>query len=163
MRGRKPNPQRLRILRGNPGKRPLTSARTSPFVAGTPQKPADLDADASAEWDRLVRLLGGEHGVLCEADYGILLIAATAYSMFKRAERAIAEHGATYETERDGLRMTRPRPEVRIMQQERRAYQAALAELGATPAQHARVSPLPNDSEPKGIAKFFEPQRPRRG
>ena len=163
MRGRKPNPQRLRILRGNPGKRALKSARSSPFVAGTPEKPAHLTGDASKEWDRLTAQLGGANGVLCLADRGILEVACSAYAMFMQAHRAIAEHGATYETERDGLKMTRPRPEVRILQQERRAYQAALAELGATPAQHARVSPLPNDSEPKGIAKFFEPQRPRRG
>ena len=159
-RGRKPNPVQLKVLRGNPGRRRLTAS--SPlFVAGIPPKPTDLDSDASLEWDRLTRELAG---VLCVADYGILRVAVDAYSMFVQAQRAIKKHGATYETTNsEGGRMIRQRPEVRILEQSRRAYAMALQEFGATPAQHSRVSPLPSGEEPNGIAKFFESPRPRRG
>jgi hypothetical protein len=39
MRGRKPKSLELKILQGNPGKRPLSSA--GPFIEGIPEKPED--------------------------------------------------------------------------------------------------------------------------
>ncbi len=162
-RGRKPNPVTLKILRGNPSKRPITSPASSPFVAGIPPKPKDLDADAATEWDRLTRELDG---VLCVADAGILRVTVDAYAMFRQAQRALQQHGLTYTTTGEAGLMVRARPEARILDSSRRAYLHALSELGATPAQHARVQSLPSGDTPddrdSGIHKFFRPE-PNRG
>ncbi|GKS58189.1 hypothetical protein YTPLAS18_17160 [Nitrospira sp.] len=145
MRGRKPVPIELKVLRGNPGKRPLTTENPL-FTAGIPDKPKDLNPDESKEWDRLTRELDG---VLSVADYGILRLTVDAYARFVRTMRALNEHGMTYETcNSQGARMIRLRPEVKIMEQVRKQYLSCLVELGATPAQHGRVSLL-RKAEPK--------------
>jgi len=52
MRGRRPKPTRLKMLTGNPGKRPLNPNEPRP-EATIPDAPAELSAGARAEWDRL--------------------------------------------------------------------------------------------------------------
>jgi phage terminase small subunit len=53
MRGRKPTPTRLKVLTGNPGKRPLNAAEHHPEPA-VPDCPPELGPVARREWDRLV-------------------------------------------------------------------------------------------------------------
>ena len=66
MAGRKPVPDALKLLRGNPGKRPISKRTPNPRRIEPPM-PSFLDKDARREWRRvapvLVRL-----GVLTEAD-----------------------------------------------------------------------------------------------
>jgi phage terminase small subunit len=52
MRGRRPKPTRLKLLTGNPGKRPFndTEPRPEPVV---PECPPELSELARREWDRL--------------------------------------------------------------------------------------------------------------
>lgn len=157
MRGRKPNPHTLRILRGNPGKRSFTHSAPAPFVAGAPKKPDFLTPEGNAEWDRLVEQLGGPGGVLATCDGGILLVTVSAFEEFCQARSVILKHGRTYETiNKDGGIMHRQRPEVRILERARRDYMLCLQELGATPAQHTRVHAVPEQQELDGIAKFFQ-------
>jgi phage terminase small subunit len=61
MRGRKPKPNALKVLAGNPGKRPIKEELA---VAGdVPDCPDHLDERAQKEWKRLVTMLGdsGSH------------------------------------------------------------------------------------------------------
>ena len=53
MRGRKPKPTSLRVIEGNPGKRPLNTREPKP-VRGAPTCPAHLSPTAKAEWKRLI-------------------------------------------------------------------------------------------------------------
>src|SRR6185312_15912505 len=53
MRGRRPKPTRLKVLTGNPGKRPLNAAELRPEPA-IPECPAELSPVAHRERDRLV-------------------------------------------------------------------------------------------------------------
>ncbi len=155
MRGRKPKPPDLRALQGNVGHRPVSSA-TAAFVAGAPDKPEWLDADGSAEWDRLIGLLCDESGVLSPADCGILICACEHYSAFRKASRILAEKGNTYETNGEAGTMIRVRPEVRMRQDALRNYQRTLTELGCTPTQHGRVRRLPdNQTEMFGIKRLL--------
>ena len=82
--GRRPQSVALKLLRGNPGQHKL---RTDEPVAvlGTPDKPADLGPHASAEWDRLVRLLDGEHR-LSVSDAPHILTASKAYASARAFE-----------------------------------------------------------------------------
>jgi P27 family predicted phage terminase small subunit len=142
MRGRKPKDLALKMLQGNPGKRPL--AAQNPFTMGIPKKPADLGQEASEEWDRLTRTLAG---ILSLSDYGILRCACDAHEQMVQAVRVIHKHGPTYtSTNENGSVLIRQRPEVRMRENARRSYQLALSELGATPAGHTRVRRLPDES-----------------
>src|SRR5258708_39209368 len=53
MRGRRPKPTRLKVLTGNPGKRPLNDGEPRPEVA-IPDCPGELGETARPEWNRLV-------------------------------------------------------------------------------------------------------------
>jgi phage terminase small subunit len=66
MAGRPPKPTRLKILNGNPGKRPLNAAEPQP-ARGVPSCPAWLDDYAKEKWAELAELLHGL-GVLTLAD-----------------------------------------------------------------------------------------------
>lgn len=163
MRGRKPKDEKLKILSGNPGKRPLTSSaekgntgNSEAFVAGVLEKPDYLDEYESKEWDRLTTKL---EWILSEASAGMVLIACNAYSEMMHARKAIQDAGSrTYETEgKNGGIMIRQRPEVSMLQNARRAYHQALAELGASPVAHTRVKKLPKNKqiELPGIARLL--------
>ena len=63
MRGRRPKPTRLKMLTGNPGKRPLTRTSRGPKPL-SPIVLLELGPVAQREWDRLV----GELHALTHAD-----------------------------------------------------------------------------------------------
>lgn len=152
MRGRKPKSLELKLLQGNPGKRPLSSA--GPFIEGIPEKPKDLDKDASEEWDRLCDSLAG---ILSPASRGTLLVACDSYSQFMAAKRVLTKEGPTYTTTSEGGVMIRQHPQVRMREAARRSYQLALSELGAAPVRHGHVRKLPSaqPAKPSGAAQFF--------
>ena len=54
MRGRRPKPTSLKLIEGNPGKRPLDRNEPRPSP-GVPTCPAHLNPSAKAEWKRLAR------------------------------------------------------------------------------------------------------------
>jgi P27 family predicted phage terminase small subunit len=143
MKGRKPTDLALRVLSGNPSKRPLTDS-ASPFVVEEVPKPVGLDDFASDEWDRLTQDLAP---VLCAASRGMLLCAVTAYSQLMNADRVLQEKGLTYETAGESGTIIRMRPEVRIRDAARSAYHKALTELGASPVAHTRVKKLPDGEQ----------------
>lgn len=152
MRGRKPKSLELKLLQGNPGKRPLSSA--GPFIEGIPEKPEDLDKDASQEWDRLTSALAG---ILSPASRGTLLCACDAYSQLMAAKRVLQKEGNTYTTKGEGGLMIRQHPQVRMREAARRSYQLALSELGAAPVRHGHVRKLPTAEslKPSGVTRLL--------
>ena len=54
MRGRKPKPTRLRLIEGNPGRRPINGSEPKP-PGRLPSCPAHLSPTAKNEWKRLAR------------------------------------------------------------------------------------------------------------
>ena len=51
-RGRKPKPTAIKVLEGNPGKRPLNKFEPAPEKKAPPC-PEWLNGEAKAEWERL--------------------------------------------------------------------------------------------------------------
>ena len=158
MKGRKPRDLAMKILSGNPGKRPLGTPPLAdsgePFVAGEIEKPVGLDVWASEEWDRLAERLAP---ILSPASGGMLLVACNAYAQLMKADEIIQEKGLTYETNGEAGTVIRMRPEVRIRDAARTAYHRALTELGASPVAHSRVKKLPdgNQQELPGMSRLL--------
>ena len=65
-RGRKPKPTALKLLEGNPGKRPINEHEPIP-PKGTVKCPTWLEPEAKKEWKRLAPSLEAM-GVLTQAD-----------------------------------------------------------------------------------------------
>lgn len=156
MTGRRPKPVALKALAGNPGGRPLAKTG-APFAAGAPDKPAWLDDEAAAEWDRLVAQLSDESGVLSPAHGGILLIACEHFTQYRRADRFLRDHGETYTTvSENGSQLVREYPQVRQRHDALQAYRKCLNDLGATPTQAPRVQRLQQQELfTTGINRFF--------
>src|SRR3989442_7180194 len=83
-RGRKPTPRAIKLLKGNPGRRPI--APELEFAPGVPERPRFLDAAACREWDRIVAELGPTR-VLVKAEQMVLAGYCCAVSRALRAER----------------------------------------------------------------------------
>lgn len=77
MTGRPPKPTALRVLAGNPGKRPLNDREPTPGALDlTP--PAELSAEAVPQWNRIAPMLA-KCGVLRQTDRDILTHYCEAY------------------------------------------------------------------------------------
>ena len=88
MRGRKPQPTALKVLRGNPGKRPLNLAEPvhAPLSETCPEEVSD--PVARAEWDRVAPLLIAR-GQVTVVDRGVLMGYCVKYAQW----RALAMSG----------------------------------------------------------------------
>src|SRR5262245_20901412 len=106
MRGRKPTPTKLKIPNGNPGKRPLNDREPIP-AAGIPDCPDHLDAEAKAEWARIVPELEFM-GLLTKVDRAALAAYCQAYSRWVNAEQQVAKHGIIVKSPEKNFPMKSP-------------------------------------------------------
>ena len=70
VRGTLPTPTKIRILSGNPSRRPLPTNEPQ-FTPGVPDRPTGMSASARKQWDELVGEMGNS-GVLRRVDGGAL-------------------------------------------------------------------------------------------
>lgn len=89
MKGRKPKPSHLKLVTGNPGKRPLNEREPVPQRA-LPAPPPELNDDAKVEWGRVAEELY-KIGLLTGVDRAALAAYCQAYGRWMQAERAIIE------------------------------------------------------------------------
>ena len=92
MRGRRPKPTRLKMLTGNPGKRPLNGNEPRP-AAAVPECPAELGPVARTEWNRLVGELSALR-LLTNLDRAALAAYCGAYALWAEATAQIQKYGA---------------------------------------------------------------------
>ncbi len=90
-RGRPTTPTKLKVLRGNPGKRPLNTQEPQP-TPGIPECPDHLDEVARAEWDRITPELD-VIGMLTKVDRAALAAYCSAWSRWVDAEKMLARYG----------------------------------------------------------------------
>lgn len=139
MRGRKPTPTSLKILRGNPGKRRLSKHEPRPAVS-IPRCPEHLSTDAKTEWRRISRELAGL-GLLSTIDRAALAVYCQAWARWKEAELNIARHGLVVKTPGTGVPMQNPfLPVANKAIEQMRSF---LSEFGMTPASRTRIEVNP--------------------
>ena len=134
IRGRKTKPTALKVLEGNPGKRPLNDREPVPPKA-TLKCPAWLLPEAKKEWKRLAPALEAM-GVLTMADLTAFEGYCQAYARWKEAEEFITRHGSIFQTPSGYVQQV---PQVSIAQQNLKIMQSFCSEFGLTPATRARI------------------------
>ena len=134
IRGRKTKPTALKVLEGNPGKRPLNDREPVPPKA-TLKCPAWLLPEAKKEWKRLAPALESM-GVLTMADLTAFEGYCQAYARWKEAEAFITQHGSIFQTPSGYVQQV---PQVSIAQQNLKIMQSFCSEFGLTPATRARI------------------------
>lgn len=157
--GRRPKPRALRVLEGNPGKRPLPQHEPAPKVEA-PACPDHLDADAREEWARLApRLL--DLRVLSALDRAALAAYCASWSRWVWAESAIRKLRSRTVTSRSGS--TKLHPYFGLAAQAKRELREWAVELGITPTSRARIRPAAvTEPEPDPSERFFRGPPDRR-
>jgi P27 family predicted phage terminase small subunit len=159
MKGRKPTPEHLKIMRGNPGRRPLNPDAPAPDPE-IPDAPAHLSVAALEEWNRISVELE-ELGLLSQIDMAALAIYCTAWGRFVEAEQHLREDGlmlmgrakptgATLEDGTPEMEDGKPyqNPWVGVSNRAIELMQSMLAEFGLSPSSRSRITVKPK-SKPK--------------
>jgi len=135
MRGRRPKPTRIKVLTGNPGKRPLNGAepRPEPEISDCPP---ELNAAARCEWDRLATQLGALR-ILTALDRAALAAYCGAYALWAEATEAIHKYGTMVKSPA-GFPMQSPY--VSIANRQAEIMMRIASEFGFTPASRSRIS-----------------------
>ena len=142
MRGRRPKPTRLKLLSGNPGKRPLNKHEPKPEPM-VPACPAELGPVARQEWDRLAGELG-KLKILTALDRAALADYCGAYALWAEATEAIQKYGTMVKSP-SGYPIQSPY--VSVANRQADIMMRIASEFGFTPASRSRIS-TPPKSEP---------------
>ena len=146
-RGRKPKPTALKLLEGNPGKRPLNANEPIP-PQGEVKCPSWLLPEAKKEWTRLAPAMESM-GILTLADEKAFAGYCQAYARWKEAEEFITQHGSIFKTPSGYVQQV---PQVSIAQQNLKIMQSFCSEFGLTPATRARIIASGSES---GVSVIF--------
>jgi P27 family predicted phage terminase small subunit len=142
MRGRRPKPTRLKVITGNPGKRPLNEHEPRPEPQ-VPPCPLELSPAAQREWHRLVTELGALK-LLTNLDRAALAAYCGAYALWAEAQEAIQKYGTMVKSP-SGFPMQSPY--IAVANRQAEIMMRIASEFGFTPASRSRIS-TPSNSEP---------------
>ena len=136
--GRRPVPTKLKMLRGNPGRRPLNDWEPEPEVK-LPKPPEHLSDEAKREWRRAGKLLFAI-GLMSALDRAALAGYCTAYARWVEAEEALKTYGVVVKSP-SGFPIQSPY--LAIANKALEQMRGFLVEFGMTPASRARVHAEP--------------------
>jgi len=138
MKGRKPKPTNLKVLNGNPGKRPLN--QNEPKPKGRPRCPSWLHDDAKKEWKRLAPELE-RLGLLTMVDMAAFVGYCESYALYKDCIEYIHAHGSSYtiEDEAGNPKAFRSYPQVGQANQHLINIRSFASEFGFTPSSRGRI------------------------
>jgi P27 family predicted phage terminase small subunit len=91
MQGRKPKATVLKLITGNPGRRPLNAKEAKPLVV-IPDPPDMLIGEALKEWKRVTVLLA-EVGLIAKLDRAIIAGYCMAWSRWVECEQLLKDTG----------------------------------------------------------------------
>lgn len=137
MRGRKPKPTKLKLLDGNPGRRPLNLQEPEPAPLGV-EPPGDLlrHPRALEEWARLVPLLTAAR-IITAADRNALVAACQQWALYLDATDKVATAGMIVKAP-SGYPVQNPY--LGIASKALAHCQKLWVELGCTPSARSRVT-----------------------
>jgi P27 family predicted phage terminase small subunit len=158
MRGRKPKPSHLKLVTGNPGKRPVNDFEAAP-QRDLPLPPTELNDDAKVEWGRV----SGELyrvGLLSAVDRATLAAYCQAYGRWMQAERVLGAM-AKKDSETLGLMVTSAKgnpiqnPLIGVANKAMADMAHYAIEFGMTPSARSRIKASPPDEKANNpLAKF---------
>lgn len=145
-RGPPPKPTKLRILEGNPAKRPLpenepepTEPLVVPGVVAAHQPTLD-------EWNRIVRSM--PPGFYADIDAVVLAVCASAWVIWSQATKALRAEGLTA---KGAAGHKTAHPLLAVQRQQAEVILRCAGQLGMGPAARVRLS-APKGKTPRGDA-----------
>lgn len=155
MAGRTPKPTALKIIAGNPGKRPLNKREPQPNILQDLAPPAHLTPAAAEVWSEFAGKLSAVR-VLTELDALALEMACNAIATYRQAIQQMDGNQVAM-TSDGGLAKS---PWVAVQAEAYKQAIALLRDFGMTPAARSRVIAKASgddgdSSKDKGSARFF--------
>ncbi|MGB3346641.1 MAG: phage terminase small subunit P27 family [Candidatus Humimicrobiia bacterium] len=157
----KPKPTALKILEGNPGKRPLNENEPKPIPIDL-KCPDWLLAEAKEEWKRLAPELE-RLGLLTKIDKVSFEAYCQSYAKWKKAEKFLKKHGMTIKIpQKDEYGnvvsiQVKKFPEVSIANECLKQIRSFASEFGLTPSSRGRLflpGETPEDEMEKLLSKI---------
>jgi P27 family predicted phage terminase small subunit len=133
VRGRKAKPTVLKILEGNPGKRPLNAEEPRPRRC-IPRRPDHLDILATKEWKRITRELDLA-GLLTDCDRAVVAAYCQCWSRWVKAERMVQQTGEVLKGEAGYYQ----NPYLAVANRALDQMQRLAAQLGLDPTSRSRL------------------------
>jgi len=137
--GPRPKPTSIKILEGNPGKRPLNLNEPKPTQIA-PECPKWLKPLAKKEWKRISPELE-RLGLLTRIDRAIFIGYCQNYAIYVETEKYLQENRRVIKTKNGAIKS---RPEVYIAKNALNFVKAFAVEFGLTPSSRGRIS-LPSE------------------
>ena len=151
-RGPRPTPTALRVVRGNPGKRPLPKSEPHPAVR-LPPAPSWLTPEAKAEWKRtgekLLRV-----GVMTETDTTALLLYCETWARWKDAQDQLVKFGPIVQQGKN--KYLAQSPYLQIANKAAEQLTKLLVEFGMTPSSRSRVASAKPPVEEDPVEKWLK-------
>lgn len=144
----RPVPTALKLLRGNPGHRPINENEPKPDPGA--EMPADLSPQAAEIWPQIAEQLQ-RAGVLTQIDAPALALYCEAYARWKDANDKVVKLGAVVRSP-NGFPMQSPYLPIanKAFEQMRRM----LIEFGMTPASRSKVTAVGKSGPKNRFDKF---------
>jgi P27 family predicted phage terminase small subunit len=143
MRGRKPKPTALKIVAGNPGKRPISAREPKPPTS-VPTCPSHLCPSAKAEWKRLAHQLAAL-GILSELERATLAAYCQSYGRWVEAERKLQESPMLLKLPSGYIQQN---PWLGIANKQLELMHRYASDLGLSPATRTRVTIVSTGPKP---------------
>jgi len=132
--GRPPKPTALKILQGNPGKRPLNKAEPKPRAVA-PKCPSWLPKEAKKKWKEIAPELE-RLGLLTSVDGMAFTMLLMHWAVAVEAAKQLSEEGLLFEDSKGKLRKN---PLHQVMRDHSESMKAYLSEFGLTPSSRVRL------------------------
>jgi P27 family predicted phage terminase small subunit len=139
VKGRKPVPTHLKLLRGNPGKRPLPENQPTPEPGAA--MPDYLSPGAASHWPAVASELDAA-GVLTRLDQTALALYCETFVRWRHATDHVAQHGPVIVSPSGLERLS---PYLVIADRASEQMLKLLTEFGMTPSSRSRVSKVMPD------------------
>lgn len=151
--GRKPKPTALKLIAGNPGKRPLNRHEPKP-APRVPACPDYLEGEARKEWDRITPILGGL-GLLTDMDMAALAAYCETWAQYLAANEKVKRLGPVVRASQ-----ANPYPVISpyftVASNALKQVRAFMAEFGMTPSSRSRIAAAkPDGGQDPDDTKFF--------
>ena len=146
--GPKPQPTNLKLIRGNPGKRPLNTSEPTPDMQ-MPEPPDGMSTAAVSQWHIVAPQLH-KIGVLSLLDATALEMYCVAYGNWRDAQEKIQKFGPLVKAKTGFLQQS---PYMQIANKAFDQMRAMISEFGMTPSSRSSIS-VPDDKEGARFGKY---------
>lgn len=146
-----PKPLAIKILEGNPGKRPLNLNEPKPKKV-KPECPDWLEDEAKKEWFRIVPELE-RLGLLTVVDVAALIGYCQSWARYVEAEKYLSENDTVFVTDKGYMGQV---PQVAMAQKYLKLCQSFMIQFGLTPSSRTRINSSPEDEDEDPMAKLFK-------